>query len=111
MGDGLQCTVDVLWGRLDLLVVKQVDHVLQYCTPDSYARVNVNLLTELWCEIDDVLDARQHVVLPLVEVVEDLHAGLGPKSREHVPQQVVGPCRVGVLLGGLYEVVLQRSPQ
>ena len=76
LGDGLQCTVDVLWGRLDLLVVKQVDHVLQYCAPDTYALVEVNLLKELRCVIHDVLDVRQHVVLPLVEVLEDLHAGL-----------------------------------
>ena len=84
-GDGMQCAVDVLWGRLDLLVVKQVDHVLQHYAPDPHAHVKVNLLKELWCVIHDILDARQHVVLPLVEVIEDLHAGLGPKSRERVP--------------------------
>ena len=56
--------------------MKQVDHILQYCAPNAYASVKVDLLTEPWRKIDDVLDARQHVLLPLVEVIEDLHVGL-----------------------------------
>ena len=56
-----------------------------------HARVNVDLLPELRHMCHGTLELSQYDASSLVEVLEDLHAGLRPEGRVRVRQVRVGP--------------------
>ena len=111
VGSGQERAIHVMRVVLKLLVAQHVCCALQHCAPYLHAPIDMNLSLELWHSVLNILGLSQHSMLFLVEVLEDLHAGLRLEGFEHVCRERVGACLSRVLLSGLYDefvFVVQR---